>query len=428
MGLFDGYARQLAAMPSAPARPQPALRRGLIGGGRPDNIGFMERIAMAGQVLGGNGETLPGMLRARRQEIEQQRARTAIEDRLRAALSPMDTAAGSGTGALPGIEQQMAALDEARLLNPQVAEQFAPVVTQRRMAQLTQGRPIEEQLAVELNPEQAGRSYATQFEDMPLAAGTVRTRGNQPVVAAPRIERFDDRFGTIDPMNPKAGATFSAARGPTYDEITRRTEPINVAPGGQMRDRQGNLIAQGAPRVFSAGDGVDLVTEDGNPIYSNVRDPSAGGAGSMTEGQAKDGFNAGRLTTAGARLRQFEEDGFDFGASAITGGQLRGDFRAYEAAALEWTDSMLRLTTGAQAPEPEVRAQMRTYFPQPGDDENVRRQKAEMRAQAEAAAIVRAGPGYRPPAQSGPQPGQIEDGYQFLGGDPANPSSWRRVQ
>jgi hypothetical protein len=28
----------------------------------------------------------------------------------------------------------------------------------------------------------------------------------------------------------------------------------------------------------------------------------------------------------------------------------------------------------------------------------------------------------------GPQPGQVEDGYQYIGGDPASPSSWRRVQ
>jgi hypothetical protein len=196
-----------------------------------------------------------------------------------------------------------------------------------------------------------------------------------------------------------------------------------------MRDRQGNLIAQGAPRVFSAGDGVDLVTEDGNPIYSNVRDPSAGGANSeQTVTQAKDASNVSRLVTAGRLISQFEEDGFDFGASAVTGGQLRGNFRAYEAAAREWTDAQLRLTTGAQAPESEIVNAMRTYFPQPGDDENVRRQKAQMRADAEAANIPRAGPGWSPPPPRGPQPGQIEDGYQFLGGDPANPSSWRRVQ
>lgn len=31
------------------------------------------------------------------------------------------------------------------------------------------------------------------------------------------------------------------------------------------------------------------------------------------------------------------------------------------------------------------------------------------------------------PAQAGPQPGVVEDGYRFKGGNPADPSSWERV-
>lgn len=32
------------------------------------------------------------------------------------------------------------------------------------------------------------------------------------------------------------------------------------------------------------------------------------------------------------------------------------------------------------------------------------------------------------PKASGPQPGMVEDGYRFKGGDPSNPQSWERVQ
>ena len=46
---------------------------------------------------------------------------------------------------------------------------------------------------------------------------------------------------------------------------------------------------------------------------------------------------------------------------------------------------------------------------------------------------MRPGPqGPQPPAQSGgrrpPEPGAVEDGYRYLGGNPANPRSWERVQ
>jgi hypothetical protein len=36
-------------------------------------------------------------------------------------------------------------------------------------------------------------------------------------------------------------------------------------------------------------------------------------------------------------------------------------------------------------------------------------------------------PGGGSPAQSGPQPGAIEDGYRFKGGNPADPSSWEEI-
>lgn len=302
MGLFDGYQRQLAAMPRSAPPPMAAPRRGLFGGrGQQNDIGLMERIAMAGQVLGGNGETLPGMLRARRQEIEQQQARTAIEDRLRAALSPADGPMGSGTGAAPDIQQQMAALDEARLLNPQVAEQFAPVVQSRRMDEMTRALPLEQRLAITLAPESAGQSFASQFKDETLSEGSIRTRGGQTVAAAPVTDRFDDRFGTFNPLTGET--TYSQPRGPTYDEITRRTDPVNVAPGGQMRDREGNLIAEGAGRVFSAADGVDLVTDAGQPIYQNT--PNGGGrnGASNFDATTRGALQAARNEAAAARAR-----------------------------------------------------------------------------------------------------------------------------
>lgn len=33
-----------------------------------------------------------------------------------------------------------------------------------------------------------------------------------------------------------------------------------------------------------------------------------------------------------------------------------------------------------------------------------------------------------PAAPGGPQPGQVENGYRFKGGNPADPSAWEKVQ
>jgi hypothetical protein len=32
-----------------------------------------------------------------------------------------------------------------------------------------------------------------------------------------------------------------------------------------------------------------------------------------------------------------------------------------------------------------------------------------------------------PAVTDGPQPGDVEDGYRFLGGDPADPASWEQM-
>ena len=55
---------------------------------------------------------------------------------------------------------------------------------------------------------------------MPLAAGTVRSRGNQSIAAAPRVDQFGDRFGVYDPITGQT--TYSQPRSPTFAENTDR--------------------------------------------------------------------------------------------------------------------------------------------------------------------------------------------------------------
>jgi hypothetical protein len=287
---------------------------------------------------------------ARQRAMQEEEQARILGDRLRARLSPMDGPNGSGTGAMPSIEEQMAALEEARLLNPQVAEQFAPVVTQRRMAQLTQGRPIEEQLAVELNPEQAGRSYATQFEDMPLAAGTVRSRGPQSVAAAPVTQRFDDRYGTYNPLTGET--TYSQPRGMTEDERTRR-------------------IAAERPQVASAGVGVELygVGPSGQvtPLAANTQPRPMSDADQTAIGNAEVQIEAlnTSLTRAQEISRQIEAGELNLGLveNLVSGGRnLLGmsdqNSLNYDAL-LNWAkdarNAVLQSNTGVQTDQDAIR-------------------------------------------------------------------------
>lgn len=217
MGLFSGYARQAAALPpvqqpsAAPSSGR--RRRGLFGSDQPsDEWGMLQTLI--------RGTDARDEARARAAAEQQAAADRQVEDRLRAQLSPADGPQGSGTGAAPSIEQQMAALNDASLINPDVAARFAPTVQSRRMDEMTNALPLEQRLAIQLNPESAGQSFASQFKDETLSSGSIRTRGNQAIVGAPIVNRYDDRPGVTDPITGQT--TYGQPRGSTFAEDTAR--------------------------------------------------------------------------------------------------------------------------------------------------------------------------------------------------------------
>lgn len=99
----------------------------------------------------------------------------------------------------------------------------------------------------------------------------------------------------------------------------------------------------------------------------------------MPEGKTKTAFNASRMTGALSYTEELEGTGFDPSLAKPGGATWQEDSRAYNAAASEWADAMIRQTTGAAATKEEVDRNVQTYFAQPGDTIRVRQQKAEMR-------------------------------------------------
>lgn len=140
----------------------------------------------------------------------------------------------------------------------------------------------------------------------------------------------------------------------------------------------------------------------------------------------------------------------------------------YKQAADDWIRAKLRKESGAVIGDEEMAREYQTYFPQPGDSQEVIAQKAQARRQADEQMRIGAGnaapkeyeapftqaeadyisqrraagvpdaqiilelqrgaakqkPANRPPA---PKRGMVKDGYRFIGGDPANPKSWVKV-
>lgn len=130
-------------------------------------------------------------------------------------------------------------------------------------------------IAFDTNPEAFGAQLAEQYAPQVIAAGGVQSViGNGARVSAPRDMEFGDSLVRTDPLAPAPQTLMQ--RGPTFAEETGRlnaNNPINVAPGGRAVDpRTGEVIAEGAPRVFAAGDGVQLYDEGGRQVAENVRD------------------------------------------------------------------------------------------------------------------------------------------------------------
>jgi hypothetical protein len=172
------------------------------------------------------------------------------------------------TGGLDAERERL----EAQAMRPQMEAR------QAQLRQAAEAMGPAAMLAFDLNPEKFGEELASQFSPQVIAAGGIQSViGNGQRVSAPQVTQFGDSLVRTDPLQP--GPETLMQRGPTFQEQTARlsaTSPVNVAPGNVLIDPQtGEQRGSGRGRILSAGEGVDLVSESGAPIYQNAPPPRA---------------------------------------------------------------------------------------------------------------------------------------------------------
>jgi|CXWL01.1.fsa_nt_gi hypothetical protein len=150
----------------------------------------------------------------------------------------------------------------------------------------------------------------------------------------------------------------------------------------------------------------------------------------------------------GARINNFWPD-----TGMIANMTNSQTFRSYQGGAREWIAALLRKDTGAAVTQTEWDFYWPTFFPQPGDSPEVQKQKVDRRVMAAQGLRGASGPAFdrmypgfdqemrtqmqgqtlppargqaARPAKPSPQPGAVEDGYRFKGGDPSRPENWER--
>lgn len=190
------------------------------------------------------------------------------------------------------------------------------------------------------------------------------------------------------------------------------------------------------------------MTKETSDTRAREKEASGGKSEKLTEGMRSTGQYAERMSAAEKLLEQTTEQKPSIKESIMgLAGETAANLSRSEdrqkslQAQRDWVRAKLRKESGAAIGVDEMKNEITTYFPQIGDSAGVIAQKKQARQQAVDGMISAAGGAYtepnqpiktgtpildkNSPAAQMPKKGTIKGGYVFLGGDPANPKSWK---
>jgi hypothetical protein len=171
-------------------------------------------------------------------------------------------------------------------------EAMRPQQMQRRAEALARIQDPRERALFEGIGSEAWQQAASQvFRPRTLAPGSIERLGGETVGAAPVVERFEDRFGFFDPLNPAAGARYTERRGATRGEET----DVLKAQTAEMAARFANV----SPNTNV----VDLRAPGGpSEVYAGYRPPDVVSLAPGAEAAViQNGAETGRIASTQAR-------------------------------------------------------------------------------------------------------------------------------
>lgn len=212
------------------------------------------------------------------------------------------------------------------------------------------------------------------------------------------------------------------------EERTAGREPLSRIEYAQAKKGKGTT-------VYDPETGQPMVTIGGGIEPPKMTVDAAKNTGFLIRVQdANEVLNG--LEDQGLRFWQQNAEHVPFGL----GNYARDpEFQKFDQARRDFVNAILRRESGAVISEQEFDNAEKQYFPVPGDSPEVIEQKRRNRENAIAGIRAGSGPGAsyadqmgapkneKPEKEGGPKVGVIEDGYRFLGGDPADPNSWEKV-
>lgn len=176
--------------------------------------------------------------------------------------------------------------------------------------------------------------------------------------------------------------------------LSGQRNQFDIAAGNRGTQERGQDISAGTAlrsqdiSASTAARGQD-VTMRGQDI-SAASAAAAAGKKPLTEYQSKAVGQLNRMQGAEQQLQKLQSDGFAPGYADKIAGSVPGvgnvltskNQQLYLQSANEFIAGILRLDSGAAVPEAEFERYFKTYFPQPGDEDETVKQKAVARQRA----------------------------------------------
>jgi hypothetical protein len=376
-----------------------------------------------------------------------------------APLSLADLAPGGKAN--PGANADFASLGSARNLGDGVGtfSQAAPGDSALALSRFGRANEIRRAGA-----EQDSLDLANARNLQANQLGVVRD-SSQPVtrseVAAAGLER-QNRLNLADAANFAQSVVNNRRTGQSADRQERqamRLEDIltaGTAPNATPEQRAAAQRAQdpdGSKALARQLTQSQIDEKQASTTKTRAETAAIGTAGpKLTEGQSKDLNYFGRGNVANGRLE--EQAGAltgisdtlirgipVIGDSAVGNALVSSERQLAEQSGKEFVSAILRKDSGAAITKEEMDTYGKMYLPQSGDSPDTIKQKHEARTQALqgirdglGTAQILAAPVAKPaapttaqprPAASAPAVGTIQQGYVFLGGDPASQANWR---
>jgi hypothetical protein len=365
--------------------------------------GFAISQALPG-LLGGGGsaQRMAGATATFAEMMQRERAKKLLEERERQMMAER--------------EQQMKIKDEEHKLAQEkaaraqqdegIARRLFGQQQQMGMPGAEMGPAMPERTGGMINPQ----TFLAQGGSMGALGGVADL--NKMLMPAPRkLTTVSPGSSVIDENDPTKALFTAKEKESAPPEIVRlMAERDKFPPGSQgwqiidaaIKKATTHAPAASAVSYSSPMAGVDA---QGNPVF--FQPSNRGGAASivpgvtppkkdptekpLTEAQAKAATFQSQMISAEKELQTVPIDQTklwsQIDTSMATGPlNIAASPAAQRArqAQEQWSESFLRFKTGAAATEDEVKRNVRTYFPQPGDSRDVLLQKARMREQAVA--------------------------------------------